>query len=702
MKGRGATYVACAVFVFANAAFAQPFRKEVYSVPISAQGAPIDHPLSGGFYNPSHQFVNIDGDDDLDLFLYDFNDGSVQMYRNIGTRQAPQLRWERPLFTLPPLRGWFRFADVNGDAKVDLLTGGDENSVTVYVNTGTASSPQFTLLTAGLRDSANNLVYSQIQCIPALADMDGDGDLDFFSLNPGLGTINYYENIGNAGSLSLGFRTARWQNIQICPGCGSPTNVNHGQGTMFFADVDGDMDYDMFYGDLFDPGIFFYRNIGTPIGAVMDSVSGHFPAVDPILTNGFNQPTLVDIDGDNDLDLFVSVLPPFQQVHAFWFYRNVGSPTAYNFSLVSRDYLSTFDAGIQSTPTLTDIDADGDLDLFVGDLFGHVGFLRNDGSTLSPSFAYVDTFFVAFTAHLGYAPAFADIDGDADKDMFLGHFDGNVEFHRNTGSPSTPAFQRELSAFDSLNVGSQSFAAPAFFDIDGDGDLDLFIGKQDGRISFFRNNGTAQNWQFTLQTTSFANVAVGFNAHPAFADVDNDGDRDLIVGASDGRLALYRNDGPPGNPAFTLMTVAFAGIDTAAEASPALADIDNDGDQDLIVGNLKGGLEFYRNDLITSVEDERERILPDRAALLQNYPNPFNPSTIVSFRLSIVNWVTIKVYDILGREVATLVNEVKQPGIYTVTWDGTGTSGLRAGGGVYFCRMTAGAYEETRRMILIK
>jgi len=702
MRRRVLAYGMSGMMFFLQVAFAQPFRKDIYSIPMNAGLSPIEHPFSAGFYNPSHQFVDIDADGDPDLFLYDFNDGSFQMYHNVGAAQNPQFRWERPSFTLPPFMGWFRFADINGDSMYDLLTGGDNNSVAVYVNNGTPSLPQFSLLTTGLLDSTNNLVYSQNQCIPALADMDGDGDLDFLSLNPGIGTINYYQNIGSAAQFRLAFRTDRYQNIQICPGCSGPTNILHGQGTMYFADVDADLDYDMFYGDLFDEGIFFYRNVGTPTNAILDSVSGHFPAANPVITNGFNQPTLLDIDGDNDLDLFVSVLPSFQQVHAFWFYRNIGDSANYDFTLVTRDYLSTFDVGIQSTPTLIDIDDDGDLDLFVGDLFGHVGFVRNVGTTVAPSFSYSDSFFVGFSNHYGYAPAFADLDGDGDYDMFLGHFAGNIEFHRNVGTPVAPEFQREISLFDSLNVGNQSYAAPTFFDIDNDSDLDLFVGKQDGRIAFFRNSGTAQAWQFVLESTSFANVAVGFNSRPFFADADNDGDRDLLVGASDGKLFLYRNDGPPGSPVFVLATDSYAEIDIALELSPALADIDGDGDQDLMVGNLKGGVEFYRNDLVTSVKWNGEEVRPEQSRLFQNYPNPFNPVTVIHYELSKANHVALKIFDVLGREIAILVNEYKPPGTYTVTWDGSNGPGGKVGSGSYFCRMVTGSFVEVRQMLLLR
>ncbi len=679
----------------ASSAVAQPFEKQPYGMPFFRNGVQVDHPLTGGYYNPMHQFVDIDGDGDFDLFLLDNNDLSSSFYRNTGTPQTASFTLEIPNFVIPPISGWFRFGDINDDGRIDLLTKGDTlNTIAVYANTGTPGAPQFTLATPMLLDSGGVRVYNQEQCIPAFIDIDDDNDLDLFSLNPGSGTINFYENVGGPSSLVLVFRTDVWQNIRICPGCGVPNRSNaHGQGSMYFADVDGDSDFDMFYGDLFDAGLFFYQNVGTPAVAVLDSVSGHFPAVDPVITAGFNQPTLTDIDADGDYDLFVSVLPPFQQVDNFYFYRNTGTPTAYNFVLVTKNYLSTIDFGLESVPAFVDIDADGDKDLFVGDLFGHVAFVRNTGTVSSPVFLVEDSAFIA-TLRYTYSPAFTDIDADGDFDMFLGHFDGGVEYYQNTGSPSTPQFQMVISFFDSMAVGT--YAAPAFFDIDSDGDQDVFVGKGDGRISFFRNNGSPQVYAFTLVTSAFQGIDVGFNAKPAFADVDRDGDADLVVGDSDGRLLHYRNDGPAGDPVFVFITSTYGPIDRVREAVAAFVDIDNDLDLDMFIGGMRGGLEFYRNETFTSVGNENDGI-PREFVLFQNYPNPFNGITNIKFQLTSTAIVTVKIYDMLGREVTTLVSDNLAPGMHNIAWD----AGEMATG-VYHYRLYINSTALSKKMLLLR
>jgi hypothetical protein len=81
----------------------------------------------------------------------------------------------------------------------------------------------------------------------------------------------------------------------------------------------------------------------------------------------------------------------------------------------------------------------------------------------------------------------------------------------------------------------------------------------------------------------------------------------------------------------------------------------------------------------------------------QNYPNPFNPATTIEFRVKDRGFVSLKVYDVLGRELTTLVNEVKTPGAYTVQWDGRGLPS-----GTYLCRLEAGKFVKTKKMLLVR
>jgi hypothetical protein len=115
---------------------------------------------------------------------------------------------------------------------------------------------------------------------------------------------------------------------------------------------------------------------------------------------------------------------------------------------------------------------------------------------------------------------------------------------------------------------------------------------------------------------------------------------------------------------------------------------------------------FIRKLIVTDIGSKNTEVLKNYS-LSQNYPNPFNPSTKIKYSVPKLSFVTIKIYDVLGSEVSTLVNEEKTVGTYEVTWDASGFSGgVSAKGGyasgVYLYRLQAGNYVETKKMILIK
>ena len=101
--------------------------------------------------------------------------------------------------------------------------------------------------------------------------------------------------------------------------------------------------------------------------------------------------------------------------------------------------------------------------------------------------------------------------------------------------------------------------------------------------------------------------------------------------------------------------------------------------------------------LTTTTELEEEENLPGNYSLSQNYPNPFNPSTKIKYQLPELCFVTLKVYDVLGNEIITLVNEEKFVGSYEVEFGGTGLPS-----GVYFYKLQAGDFVETKKMLLMK
>jgi hypothetical protein len=136
----------------------------------------------------------------------------------------------------------------------------------------------------------------------------------------------------------------------------------------------------------------------------------------------------------------------------------------------------------------------------------------------------------------------------------------------------------------------------------------MFIGKWDGGIYFYRNDGTQTSPSWTLVTDSYNSIDVGGYSTPAFSDIDSDGDYDLFIGASGydsswlegyGQIQFYRNDGTPAFPSWTFVTDSYESIDIWGSA-PAFCDIDADDDDDLFIGGENGDIRFYRNPFLDS------------------------------------------------------------------------------------------------------
>jgi len=196
-------------------------------------------------------------------------------------------------------------------------------------------------------------------------------------------------------------------------------------------------------------------------------------------------------------------------------------------------------------PAPVDIDADGDFDMFIGEREGGIFHYRNDGTPDSPSWTFVG-YTSAVVDSGNSAPTYVDIDGDGDYDAFIGEGDGNITFYRNDGDATSPIWTYVTDKYESIDVGSSSI--PTFVDIDGDGDYDMFIGKGEGTISFYRNDGTPEAPVWTLVTKNYADIDVGGRSTPTFADIDADGDFDLFIGEEDGNINFYQNDGTPESP----------------------------------------------------------------------------------------------------------------------------------------------------------
>ncbi len=534
--------------------YSQTFQRELNSIPFSDQQGLFANIFSGGTNNPEPQFIDIDNDGDPDLFYLD-SDGTYGWYRNDGSPSNPVFTLS--LDTIPGLyfNDWFYFTDIDNDKDYDLFTGSPGAYIQFRMNTGTPSLPYFTLEQDTLKDNNGDPIYSEFGCNPVFADVDDDGDKDFVSGNS-VGTLNYYENIGTPSTINLKFITNQWQGIYIISS--KKEGSRHGASSLDFADIDNDGDLDLFWGDFFSRSLYFIENQGTSSVPDLQVVFNRYPHnQDSVFTSGFNMPRFTDIDDDGDLDLFVTVLYDPTVPQSLMFYRNDGNANADDFHKVTEDYLRTLDTGNDSAPWFGDLDNDGDQDLLIGSTQnpdGTLFYFQNTGTQAHPSFLLIDSVYFGIKNELSVSPAASDLDGDGDLDLLIGCFDGTISLYTNIGSASSPDFK--------------------------------FSGK--------------------LENSSGATIDVGVYARPFLLDYDGDGDPDLAAGAFNGKFYFYKNTGTQQAFEFTTDTTFIHRlnpqdpgspvIDVGDNSAPFFIDYDDDGDFDLFAGNRDGFVYYFRND----------------------------------------------------------------------------------------------------------
>ncbi|TKJ41638.1 hypothetical protein CEE37_03465 [candidate division LCP-89 bacterium B3_LCP] len=636
-------------------------------------------------------FIDLDSDDDFDLFIGNYY-GTIWYYENVGTSQVYNLFLETEQFggidvgqnASPCL------VDINSDGDYDLFIGNKNGNIWYYENTGTPDSCDFTYMTDYF-DSIDVGDYAS----PEFADVDGDGDYDLFvGRDPdypinGPGDVYFYENVGNAQQYSFEFVTTDY--LGIDESIYTVTDL---------VDIDADGDYDLFIGEKYNGIIWYYRNDGDSANYDFTYVTDNFAGID---VGYYSSPEFADIDGDCDYDLFVGREPDWaaQTPGDVFFYENIGTPQQADFQLVTTNYLS-IDEGHLTHMDWIDIDADGDEDMFTacGD---ELQFYRNVGTNETPSLIRETSNYQNIVVY-GISPFFCDIDADGDYDLFsgegvLGGPSPGLHLFINRGTPEEADF---ILYSDNLVPGTYHVIIyPTLADIDADEDFDLFLCDQGGSYFHFENTGTIYNPNFVWRSDNWQGIdPVQIQRWSRFWDIDEDGDLDLFFNG-DENVAFYRNTGTPDSAVMTLETpYGITGLNYSVTTGIwgfDIVDIDADGDGDFFGGNTNGGALFFRN-----VTGQNE-VGPKRPDILfpkldfSIGPNPANPVTWISFTLPSPQEATLAVYNILGAKVTTLTSGIQPPGTHNYLWNAAEYSS-----GVYIIRLDAREFEATDRVVVLK
>ena len=323
---------------------------------------------------------------------------------------------------------------------------------------------------------------------------------------------------------------------------------------------------------------------------------------------------------------------------------------------------------------------------------------RNDGTDAAPDYRLEDGDWLGLDYDFGgYGPTFGDLDADGDLDLLVGGFNGRFAFLRNTGSAASPQFTLEADRWQNVDAGQ--IARATLGDLDGDGDLDLVTGATNGRVRVFRNGGTPQEASFATEPNGQPTAAdLAFGAAIGVPDdVGDDSAPALADLDGDGDLDLVIGTGAGALRVLTNVGTAAAPQFAEAEAvpagrrrtTPAVADLTGDGAPEILAGTDAGGLLYWRNADGTAAEPA-----PGEQSGLRVLPNP--SSGAVTFRAGRDARGRLLVFDARGRQVADLRVRGGR-----AEWDGR-ADGAALPAGVYVAQLRQGDAVETVRFTRVR
>jgi len=591
---------------------------------------PLRHPLRGVTLKPT--IVDLDNDGDYDIVTgqqYNYYLWQSSRYINIFLNEGTS---SKALFTDfvaldqngDPISLGYNlapaFADLNDDGNLDLILGTHDASVDrIRYFTGNGGIPgnesnpllfteQFGSWDGVLKTGNPFDDFSfQSNITPAFVDFDNDGDLDALigtNYNKYSGqSLRYLVNDGESNFFEDSFPT-------------SPA-INLNRVTPQLADVDKDGNLDLVLGHQFGD-IRFFKGDGT-------SFTEEFGAWDPVLKTGNpfsgidfgreSAPALVDLDNDGDLDLVLGFYKYYgSHLYELAYFVNEGNADFKEIKGLDSPF-NGVDVGDHAVPFFVDADGSGDLDVLIGgkyvypEPYNQLLFLTNsNGEFREPN--ELDNPFAKIVENAGdgLAPVAINLDGDDDLEVVAGTEDDGIQYFDKVDGEYIRVLG-ENSPFDDLVSGND--LRLTFGDIDGDGDLDCFVGgdldsPNYGKVVYLKNTGTAETPEFTVMTGEDNPLDAaqhdGYGAVPVLVDIDNDGDLDAIitengfVSDGGGDVFFFENTGTSTNPIFVKREAhAFQNLNFPYDPELTFTDFDKDGDEDLFVGGYDGRILYYIN-----------------------------------------------------------------------------------------------------------
>ena len=737
------------LFLSSTPAWAQfKFNKSGY-IEFKVGGNIAENPFLGGLNSPQFQQMDLNEDGKLDLLVFDRTDNKLLTFIKISGDYFKYTPEYEHLF--PQIKYVFKLADLNSDGKQDVFTCQETGELIIYLNQTTQPGklkfknlgPQ---VYRNQHDTTFWILYNSLSFgnmktdLPEIKDLDNDGDLDIIVYDAMYLTYTMFKDVRAEKGWSKD--TFEFQNMDYCYGYfweGFDNNIRlnmcflQGSGSNFkpklrprhlggascwFVDEDRDGDYEMYLGNI------GAKKITRLVNGKIDSKHEydtmiHVDTMYPDKNQSFNgfvfpagYPTLLNDDTLTDLILAPNSLSDSKETDQVWYYKNIGTPTKPEYSLVKKTYIAdkSIDFGAKSAPAFIDIDLDGDQDLLVasnGDFDKTQGqkdvvaLFTNVGSKNIPKYELTTSDFLKTDSlWQQLIPSTGDIDNDGDVDLLLGNSKGRVIWYENTatkGSKPNLVYNTD-NLLKYQNMPSETSFSPEVYDYNKDGINDLIVGMYNGRVALFEGQNAGGTPSFTWKTSKAwgarANLwredvsPTGFESYgyatPRIADLNNDGIKELVVGTFFGGVRLYHiHEHPYTDSLIADETMLYQDFnkDTfvpymSYRTVPAIADLDGDSIPEMMFGLLRGGLEFAKSDY------SKVKIGIDNKSLAQTqlkiFPNPAKNNFTIQIPANQNEWI-ISILDIQGAEFAkTRMNK----------WESAIQVKLNAPTGVYLIKLS--------------
>lgn len=642
----------------------------------------------GGVFGTFVSIADLNGDTFPDLIATTFYGDNVitKLNKGDGTFGDPTETHYFPsdwTATVPPYVG-----DLDDDGDIDVAIGGI--GITTLMNDGDGNLGQPIKYLADVNPS-----------YICGGDLDNDNDIDLVISDPSFERCSkMYVLLNSSGTFS---------DYYTCP-----TGTGTGFASAFDIDLDGRADL-------------AFVTTDRIISILVNENNGEFRSAQCF--SDLLWPTALvaaDLNGDHRDDLAIV-------------YLDSDSLTiAISDDLGAFVEIKSYDVGSSNARSIctTDLDADGDLDLAVANGNAQkVMLLQNSGSgsfTIWDSLSVPNGAFSIISEDMNsdglsdlvvagfHAPSSLDIflkssagnfglplhydvgffpqaicardfnhDGDEDLAIVNGIGRKSITILNNNGdSTFAPQLVYHFARdFSTNNISSVDF--------DKDGDLDLAVVCSDSSVWFLNGKGDG-----TFEQPSSVPIGVPLGSCLA-SDFDLDGWPDIAITNYSGMVVVLRNIH---NGSFVLDPFVY-GVGRGASWL-SVGDFDGDEKPDLAVANSSDNtVSVLRNttqSVPTSAEDEIRNSRPADFALHQNFPNPFNPHTEIEFSLPKSSRVTLRIFNVLGQQIVTVVDDILGPGKFRTEWDGKDAQGAEVPSGVYLYRLEAGDHVENRKMILLK